>query len=126
MDKLRVIQWTTGKVGKLALRGIIDDPRLELVGVFAHSDDKVGVDAGTLCGRPECGVTATNDVEALVALGADTVIYTPFMADMAHVTRLLETGHDVISTNLFLNVGGVQGEVRDQLEAACRPSCAAQ
>ena len=118
MDKLRVIQWTTGKVGKLALRGIIDDPRLELVGVFAHSDDKVGVDAGTLCGRPECGVTATNDVEALVALGADTVIYTPFMADLAHVTRLLETGHDVISTNLFLNVGGVQGEVRDQLEEA--------
>lgn len=119
METTRVIQWTTGKVGKLALRAILDDPRLELVGVYAYSDDKVGVDAGTLCGRPECGVTATNDIEALVALGADSVIYTPFMADLDHTVRLLETGHDVLSTNLFLNVGGVQGDVRARLDAAC-------
>ena len=32
MQKLRVIQWTTGKVGKMSLRAILDDPRLELVG----------------------------------------------------------------------------------------------
>jgi hypothetical protein len=42
------------------------------------------------------------------------------MADVSHVVRLLESGLDVISTNLFLNVGGVQGDVKDQLEAACR------
>ena len=47
--KLRVIQWTTGKVGKLSLRGILDDPRLELVGVYAYSADKAGSDAGALC-----------------------------------------------------------------------------
>lgn len=46
MERLRVIQWTTGKVGKLSLRAILDDPRLELVGVDAHSPDKIGVDAG--------------------------------------------------------------------------------
>jgi 2,4-diaminopentanoate dehydrogenase len=120
MAKLRVIQWTTGKVGKLALRAILDDPRLELAGVYAYSKDKSGVDAGKLCGRPNCGVLSTSDVDALIALKADTVIYTPFMADMSHVVRLLETGHDVISTNLFLNVGGVQGEVKEQLEAACQ------
>lgn len=120
MDRLRVIQWTTGKVGRHALRATLDDPRLELVGVYAYSDDKVGVDAGTLCDRPACGVTATNDVEALVALGADVVVYTPFMADLAHMVRLLESGADVISTNLLLNVGGVQGEVRQQLESACQ------
>ena len=89
MDKLRVIQWTTGKVGKLALRGILDDPRLELAGVYAWSADKAGTDAGLLCGRAACGVTATNDVGALLALGADTVIYTPFMADLDQVERLL-------------------------------------
>jgi len=119
MDRLRVIQWTTGKVGKLALRAILDDPRLQLAGVYAYSADKSGVDAGKLCGRPNCGVLATHDVDALVALGADTVIYTPFMVDLPHVVKLLESGLDVISTNLFLNVGGVQGKVRDQLEAAC-------
>jgi len=120
MKKLRIIQWTTGKVGKLSLRGILDDPRLELAGVFAYSEDKVGTDAGELCGRPACGVGATNDLDALMALKADTVIYTPFMADLDHVTALLENGCDVISTNLFLNVGGIQGEVKDQLEAACK------
>jgi hypothetical protein len=120
MDKLRVIQWTTGKVGKLSLRAILDDPRLELAGVYAHSADKAGTDAGTLCGRPECGVKATSDIDALIALGADSVLYTPFEANVDHAVRLLEAGMDVISTNLFLNVGGIQGEVKERLEAACK------
>lgn len=119
MEQLRVIQWTTGKVGKLALRGVLDDPRLELAGVYAYSDDKAGQDAGTLCGRPACGVTATSDIAALIALGADSVLYTPFMADLDHVVRLLESGLDVVSTNLFANLGGVQGEVAQALKAAC-------
>ncbi len=117
--KLRVIQWTTGKVGKMCLRAILDDPRLELVGVYAYGADKLGVDAGKLCGRAETGVLATNDVAALIALGADTVFYTPFMADLAHAVLLLEAGMDVISTNLFLNAGGVAGETKERLEAAC-------
>lgn len=120
MDKLRVIQWTTGKVGKLALRGVLDDPRLELAGVFAYSDSKTGTDAGALCGRPDTGVTATNDIDALLALKADTVLYTPFEANLDQAVRLLESGLDVVSTNLFLNVGGIQGEVKDKLEAACQ------
>ena len=120
MDKLRVIQWTTGKVGKLSLRGILDDPRLELVGVYAYSDSKVGTDAGALCGRPDTGIKATNDIEALLALGADTVLYTPFEADLDQAIRLLDSGLDVVSTNLFLNVGGIQGEVKEKLEAACQ------
>ncbi|WP_026240403.1 NAD(P)H-dependent amine dehydrogenase family protein [Parafrankia discariae] len=119
MERLRVIQWTTGKVGKLALRAVLDDPRLDLVGVYAWSPDKVGTDAGTLCGRPPCGVAATNDVDALVALKADTVVYTPFMADLDHVLPLLEAGMDVVSTNLFFNVGGVRGATKERLEAAC-------
>jgi hypothetical protein len=31
MNKLRVIQWTTGKVGKLGLRGILDDPEWDIM-----------------------------------------------------------------------------------------------
>ncbi|WP_109526115.1 MULTISPECIES: NAD(P)H-dependent amine dehydrogenase family protein [Nocardia] len=119
MGTLRVIQWTTGKVGKLSLRGILDDPRLELAGVYAYSDDKAGTDAGPLCGRPDTGVLATRDIDELLALGADTVLYTPFMADLDHAVRLLESGLDVISTNLFLNVGGIQGETKARLEQAC-------
>jgi len=119
MDKLRVIQWTTGKVGKLTMRGVLDDPRLDLVGVYAWSADKAGKDAGELCGRPHVGVAATNDIDALIAAGADTVLYTPFEADLDQAIRLLESGLDVVSTNLFLNVGGIVGEVQDKLAAAC-------
>lgn len=120
MGRLKVIQWGTGKVGKLSMRGVLDDPRLELVGVHAFSADKVGKDAGSLCGRPECGVAATDDIDALIALDADSVIYTPFEANLDHVVRLLESGLDVVSTNLFMNLGGIRGEVEERLEAACR------
>jgi hypothetical protein len=120
MSNLRVIQWTTGKVGKLSMRGILDDPRLDLVGVYAYSAEKAGTDAGALCGRPDSGVLATTDIDALIALNADTVLYTPFLADLDHVVRLLESGLDVISTNLFLNVGGIQGETKEKLAAACQ------
>lgn len=119
LDKLRVIQWTTGKVGQLALRGILDDPRLELAGVYAYSESKAHMDAGTLCGRAETGILATTDIDALIALDADSVIYTPFMADLNHVVQLLESGLDVISTNLFLNVGGIQGATKEALQQAC-------
>ncbi|MBB5916156.1 hypothetical protein BJY24_005068 [Nocardia transvalensis] len=120
MTTLRVIQWTTGKVGKLSLRGILDDPRLELAGVYAYSADKAGRDAGALCGRPDTGVLATTDIDALIALDADVVLYTPFMADLGHAVRLLASGLDVISTNLFLNLGGIQGDTEEKLADACR------
>lgn len=119
MERLKVIQWTTGKVGKMALRAILDDSRLELVGIYAHSPDKIGVDGGAISGVPDCGVTATDDVDALVALGADVVIYVPFMADLGHLEALLESGSNVISTNLLSNLGGLEGEVLQRLESAC-------
>ncbi len=119
MKKMRVVQWTTGKVGKLALRGILDDPRLELVGVYSYSPEKAGKDAGELCGRPKSGVLSTNDIDALMALKPDAVIYTPFMADLGQAVKILESGANLISTNLFSNVGGVKGETREALQAAC-------
>ena len=73
----RIIQFSTGNVGVHALRAIIERPDLELVGVHASGPDKNGRDAADLCGlgRPT-GVMATGDVDALVALGADCVVYT--------------------------------------------------
>jgi hypothetical protein len=65
----RVIQFSTGNVGRHALRTIIGRPDLELVGVHANRAQKVGRDAAELCGLDEpSGVVATDDVNALVAL----------------------------------------------------------
>ncbi len=118
MDKLRVVQWNTGKVGKLAMQGILDNPALELVGVYAFSPEKAGMDAGALCGRPDTGITATNSIDDVLAAQPDVVIYTPFTGDVGEVERLLENGVNVLSTNLFFHIGGIRGEMKDRLEAA--------
>ena len=73
----RVVQFSTGNVGVHALRSIIERPDLELVGVHARGQDKIGRDAADLCGFDlPTGVLATDDIDALIALSADCVVYT--------------------------------------------------
>jgi 2,4-diaminopentanoate dehydrogenase len=45
---LRVIQWTTGNIGRRSLHAIIGRDDMELVGVYAHGKDKLGLDAAEL------------------------------------------------------------------------------
>jgi hypothetical protein len=68
-----------------------------LAGAWVHSPDKEGVDLGDLLGRPSLGVKATGDVAALLATEADCVLYSPFMADPAVVTAILESGKNVVT-----------------------------
>ena len=93
----RVIQWATGGVGRAAMEGVLEHPDLELVGAWVHSPTKEGVDLGTLMGRGLLGVTATNDVTALLAMDADCVLYSPFMADRNVVIAILESGKNVVT-----------------------------
>jgi hypothetical protein len=101
----RVIQWTTGKVGSAAVRGIVDHPGLELVGCYAYSADKVGRDIGELAGTSPVGITATDDIDVLLALRPDCVSYTPYRPDFEHVVRILEAGTNIV-TSLYM-LGGV-------------------
>lgn len=102
MDRLRVVQWSTGNVGRQALAAALDHPELELVGVFAFGPSKVGRDAGALCGRADVGVDATDDVDALLALRPDCVVYTPAYGDDATVVRFLEAGINVVTTSGYI------------------------
>ena len=70
-DPYRVVQWTTGNVGKSSVAAIAKNPTLELVGCYAWSPEKAGTDVGELCGIEPLGVAATNDVDALLALKPD-------------------------------------------------------
>ena len=98
----RVIQWTTGNVGRRAVRAIVEHPELELVGLFAHGEDKLGRDAGELCGLPPLGVRATNDVDALLALRADCVNYNGLFPDVDVIERFLAAGTNVVITSGML------------------------
>jgi hypothetical protein len=94
---LRVIQWATGGVGRAAIEGVLHHPDLELVGCWVHSADKSGRDVGELIGGAPIGVTATNDVEALLAMDADCVVYSPMLADHAVVEQILRSRKNVVT-----------------------------
>src|SRR3954463_1516275 len=95
---LRVIQWTTGNIGRRSLHAIIGRDDMELVGVFAHGADKVGVDApdlAGLCGRT--GATASDVIDSLIALTPDACCYNPLWPSIDELVRLLEAGVNVCS-----------------------------
>jgi hypothetical protein len=120
MSRLRVVQWSTGNVGRQALAAVLDHPELELVGVFAFGADKVGRDAGELCGRAPVGVVATDDVDSLLALAPQCIVYTPAYGDDATVVRFLEAGINVVTTSGYITVrNGPRGTgFWDDLESA--------
>jgi hypothetical protein len=93
----RVIQWATGGVGRHAVAAIVRHPELELVGCWVHSPSKVGRDVGELVGGAPLGVSATDDVDALVEMDADAVMYAPLLPDEAVVARLLRAGKNVVT-----------------------------
>ncbi len=115
---LRVVQWTTGNVGKRSVRAVLDHPDLELVGCFAWSADKVGRDVGELCGLDPIGVAATGDIDALLALQPDCVVYNPMWPDVDELVRILESGVNVVSTAAFVT-GANLGDGRDRIADAC-------
>lgn len=122
----RIVQWGTGNVGKLALRGTIAHPDLELVGLIVHDPAKVGRDAGELAGLDPIGVAATDDVDAARALGPDCVSYfctadlRPHEA-VEDVARCLERGANVVSTSIvpFVYPPAAEPTWRDRLAGAC-------
>lgn len=71
----RVVHCGTGSIGAAALRAILQQPDLELVGHFVSAPDKAGRDSGELVGAAPVGVTATNDWSEVLDLGADCLTY---------------------------------------------------
>jgi hypothetical protein len=112
------VQWTTGNVGRQSLIAIAENPGLELVGCYAWSPDKVGRDVGELCGLAPLGVTATHDVDALLALRPDCVVYNPMWPSIDELVRILGAGVNVVSTAAFIN-GRRLGPDRERLVEAC-------
>ena len=95
--------WGTGFVGRMVIPEVVRHPAFELVGVGVSNPDKVGRDAGELCGIGPVGITATDDVESLIALQPDALVhYGPTAAHAADNIGLmgafLRAGVDVCST----------------------------
>jgi hypothetical protein len=122
---LRVVVWSTGGIGAIAVQAIARRSDLDLVGVWVHSPDKVGVDAGVLTGGEPIGVTATDDADALLALGPDCICYAasgPEMDAAANrdYVRFLEAGINVVTVSSagLVYPPAYEERSRDRLAAA--------
>ena len=121
MNKYKVVQWATGNVGTRSLRAVIEHPEMQLVGLYVHSKDKAGRDAGELCGLSPIGVKATNSIDDILALKADCVLYMQQGANIDDLCRLLASGANVVTTRVeFHNPPTLDPKVRERIEAACR------
>src|SRR5262249_54748144 len=118
---IRVVQWTTGNVARQSIAAIVERPDLELVGVYAHSKPKAGREVGGLAGLGRSlGVLATDDIEAIIALAPDCVLYMPLHPSTEHLTRLLRAGINVLTTASFLTGRAYGEEARAALDEAAR------
>ena len=119
-NSYRIVQWATGNIGTRSLRRVIEHPRMDLVGVWVHAEDKEGRDAGVLCGVDEIGVLATRNLDDVLALDADCVLYMPQQTDIDELCALLESGANVVTTRGdFHHPASVDPVVRDRIERAC-------
>ncbi|MBP1821612.1 dihydrodipicolinate reductase [Mycobacterium sp. OAE908] len=101
-ERYRVVHVGTGLTGSQALRAIIDDPDLDLVGVKVSTREKAGRDAGELCGVPDVGVLATDDLASVLALAPDCVAYCATAVRreeeaLADIAQYLEAGINVVT-----------------------------
>jgi hypothetical protein len=125
----KVIQWSSGNVGKNAICAVAQRQDFSLVGLYVYTPEKVGVDAGEVAGIEKLGVKATNDKNQLLQMDADCVIHTPLPSlvygenpgeDLDIICALLASGKNVVTTvgYMYPKVYGV--EVINRLQAACR------
>ena len=102
----RVVHSGTGMIGRAALDGILNNPELELVGMYVHSDDKVDQDVSTFISRAPVGIKTTNRWDDLLALEPDCLCYTSNSigreVEAANdVCRFLERGVNAVTASIF-------------------------
>jgi hypothetical protein len=116
---IRVVQWTTGNIARQAIKAILDRPNMQLVGLYAYSKEKAGKDVGELAqlGR-DIGVKATNDIDELIALKPDVVVYMPLHPNIEHMIQLLRAGINIATTASFMTGYGYGTEARKKLQEA--------
>ena len=125
MKAYRIILWGFGSMGQANLRAIVTRPDLEVVGVLAFSDQKVGRDAGEFVGLDPVGVKISDDKAALTAMDADVVLHSVQDAiDQTEIDNdviaLLESGKSVISSTSYYYPPYRGGEYAKRLEDACK------
>ena len=120
----RVIVWGPGRMGGISIWEVVNSPAFELVGVRAYSDAKNGKDAGEIVGIEATGITATNDVDALLKVDCDCVIYTAHdkgnYNNDDEILMILRAGKNIVTPLPYQNAHLYrEQEFVEKLRAAC-------
>ena len=116
----RVVQWGAGNIGARAMHAIIEHPSMTLVGL-KEITEKAGQDAGELCGLGPIGVKATDNIDDIIALKPDCVVYMQQGTDFDDICKLLASGANVVTTRPdFHNPTILDSAIRERVEDACR------
>ncbi|MGE3690093.1 MAG: dihydrodipicolinate reductase [Novosphingobium sp.] len=116
----RVVQWASGRTGKTSGRAVIRHPYMDLVGMWVHSPEKEGRDAGELCGVDPIGIKTTRAIDDVIALKPDCVLYMQTSTDLDQICRLLEAGINIITTmGDFHYPPRMDPAIRARVEDAC-------
>jgi hypothetical protein len=115
---LKVIQWATGGVGRAAVAAVLNHPELELAGCWVHSAAKDGRDVGEILGRESLGVTASSNMDDVLAVDADCVVYSPLIPNDDEVKAILRSGKNVVTP-----VGWVYPDRSDPRVKALEQAC---
>jgi len=125
----KIIQWSSGNVGKNAIASVAQRKGLKLVGLYVYNPGKSGLDAGAIAGIEKLGVKATADRERLIAMDADCVIHTPLPSlvygdnpneDLETICALLASGKNVVTTVGYMYPKVYGRKVMNRLQSACR------
>jgi 2,4-diaminopentanoate dehydrogenase len=122
---IKIMVWGPGKLGRIAIWEILQNPAFELVAVGAYSDAKNAVDVGTLLGLDEIGLRASTERDALMTVETDCVIYTAHDRGTYHtddeILKLLNAGHNVVTPLPYQNAHLFrEAAFTEKLKQACR------
>ncbi|MFH8483905.1 dihydrodipicolinate reductase [Streptomyces longisporoflavus] len=123
---ISTVVWGTGNVGRAAIRAVEAHPALKLTAVLVHTPEKVGRDAADLAGlEGQLGVTATDDIDAVLAASPGAVVYAAsgdLRPDEAldDIGRAIRAGAVVVTPALYAlyDQRNAPPELRDPLVAA--------
>jgi 4-hydroxy-tetrahydrodipicolinate reductase len=105
-----------GRMGRLLLAGVLDLPGASLAGGSDRpGSDAVGLDLGTLAGRPATGLAAGDDPRALFEASQVVIDFTLPTATADHARLAAETG-----TRLVVGTTGLKEEQLAELERAAQ------
>lgn len=121
---IKVVQWGTGTAGLRSLRCALGNPALQLVGLYAARPERAGRDAGSFVDLPDTGVKAINDVEILLEMEAECLIYMGSFdtGGFQDIVPFLERGINVVTPTIptLLTPEYAPRDHYEIVDAACR------